>query len=33
MRRKSRFGILKFLLLSAAVVSITWIVSIGMVQL
>lgn len=33
LRRKRRFGLFKFLLLSAALVSITWIVSIGMVQL
>ena len=31
MRNRSRFGIIKFLLISAAVVALTYIVSIGMV--
>lgn len=33
MRKRSRFVFLRFLLLSVAVISLTWIVSIGLVQI
>jgi hypothetical protein len=33
LRKRSRFGLVRFLLLSVAVISLTWIVSIGLVQI
>jgi hypothetical protein len=33
LRKRSRFALVRFLLLSAAVISLTWIVSIGMAQI